>query len=329
MREETQPADGSVGANKDTDGDAWMRAVARVGSFTPGFIDARGAIPSRPDIVCIGAQKAGTTWLYNNLACHPLVFTPPIKEISYFSTAHIEGARKDNLAHRLAQTRDSKVWWETQGRRLPGQAEKLALIELLASTDVDDAWYRAIFAYAKPDQIGIDISPAYCLLPRQGIRHLLAINPNVRIAILLRDPVERLVSQAIMLKRSAGDGASVREIIASDAFFTLAAFSDYGKWVLRWLGMLGRERVFIEYLPNVARRPLSVLASFCAFAGLPFDVDFFPAASQPVFQNDFAIGDYEEAYLYAKEKLAPLVDDFQQRLPDLAEGLRRAAYQTF
>lgn len=43
-----------------------------------------GAI-KRPDFVCIGAQKAGTSWLYENLAVHPEVqLMPPGKEINYF-----------------------------------------------------------------------------------------------------------------------------------------------------------------------------------------------------------------------------------------------------
>ncbi|MDC0147613.1 sulfotransferase [Alphaproteobacteria bacterium] len=35
--------------------------------------------------VCIGAQKAGTTWLNHYLSKHPEVFIGPVKEINYFS----------------------------------------------------------------------------------------------------------------------------------------------------------------------------------------------------------------------------------------------------
>mgnify|MGYP003645700298 FL=1 len=40
---------------------------------------------SYPDFVCIGAQKAATTWLYNVLRRVPGVFLPAIKELHYFS----------------------------------------------------------------------------------------------------------------------------------------------------------------------------------------------------------------------------------------------------
>lgn len=41
-----------------------------------------------PDFLCIGSQKAGTTWLYENLRQHPELFLPDRKELNYFSSKH-------------------------------------------------------------------------------------------------------------------------------------------------------------------------------------------------------------------------------------------------
>ena len=38
-----------------------------------------------PDFVCIGAQKAGTTWLFDNLEVQAGVWMPPEKELHYFN----------------------------------------------------------------------------------------------------------------------------------------------------------------------------------------------------------------------------------------------------
>jgi hypothetical protein len=37
-----------------------------------------------PDFLCIGLQKAGTRWLYDQLSHAKGVWLPPIKEIGYF-----------------------------------------------------------------------------------------------------------------------------------------------------------------------------------------------------------------------------------------------------
>lgn len=41
----------------------------------------------KPNFICVGAQKAGTTTLYNILLQHPQIFLPEIKELHYFDWA--------------------------------------------------------------------------------------------------------------------------------------------------------------------------------------------------------------------------------------------------
>jgi hypothetical protein len=38
-----------------------------------------------PDFLCVGAQKTGTSWLYQQLAEHPDFWMPPLKELHYFN----------------------------------------------------------------------------------------------------------------------------------------------------------------------------------------------------------------------------------------------------
>ena len=50
---------------------------------------------NHPKFLCIGARKAGTTWLWFNLRSHPRVWLTPQKEIHYFDR------RPPSLAERL------------------------------------------------------------------------------------------------------------------------------------------------------------------------------------------------------------------------------------
>jgi hypothetical protein len=303
----------------------WALAKEYVDFCTPRFRHATQTPAKGPDVVCIGAQKAGTTWLYQNLAFHPRVYLPPIKEISYFSSLYIDGASADNREHRLKQAKDARAWWQASSRPEKERRDHLALLDGLISAEISDDWYRNVYAFCGVDQIGFDISPTYSILPRHGIRHLLHINPNVKIIILLRDPVERLLSHASMLKPSVRGASSLADIVASDAFFTLASYSDYGKWVLRWLGMMPRERILVEYLPNIAHRPMDVLNKVCQFAGIPFHRDFFGEAHKPVFRGEAQFDRLDDALAIARKRLAPLVDDFHVRLPEIADALWMAS----
>src|SRR5688572_11809979 len=51
-----------------------------------------------PDFMCIGAQKAGTTWLWENLGCHPEVFLPADRYLHYFDR-HFERPLDEYAGH--------------------------------------------------------------------------------------------------------------------------------------------------------------------------------------------------------------------------------------
>jgi hypothetical protein len=38
---------------------------------------------ARPDFLCVGVHKGGTTWLYQQLDSHPDFWMPPLKELHY------------------------------------------------------------------------------------------------------------------------------------------------------------------------------------------------------------------------------------------------------
>jgi hypothetical protein len=307
----------------------WLSAQRRTSAFLPNFVRSKHTDGHGPDVLCIGAQKAGTSWLHTNLLYHPDVFAPPIKEISYFSSLYVEGASQDSYQHRVVQTRDAREWWEKHGRPIEKKILQLEMIDSFASPQLSDAWYRAIYRNAGVDQIGIDVSPAYSIAPREAIRHALSLNPNVRVIVLLRDPVERALSHALMLlPRSSGEASrALLSLVESDVFMTLAAYSDYATWLQRWMGMVDRSRILIEFLPNIARNPFLSLKRICNFIGVPYHHDFFPAARDVVFANDLEVGDRGASLAVLRQRLAPAIADFRARLPEIAEKLEKSRFE--
>ena len=52
-----------------------------------------------PGFLCIGAQKAGTTWLLAQLKSHPGIWMPPVKELQYFDTLFVPGRKAWTSGH--------------------------------------------------------------------------------------------------------------------------------------------------------------------------------------------------------------------------------------
>jgi len=57
---------------------------ARVGDDRDEGDNRSSTCDAQPDFLCVGAQKGGTSWLYQQLESHPGFWMPPVKELHYF-----------------------------------------------------------------------------------------------------------------------------------------------------------------------------------------------------------------------------------------------------
>lgn len=203
------------------------------------------------DFLCIGAQKAGTTWLIENLKAHPSVWTPPfIKEIHYFDKVHL-GGKKENLLKRYRK-KIQKV--KTRSPGLDGYLDMI-IDPKFAFTD---AWYEHIFSIAPKDRIKGECTPLYSALNDEGVAHVRRIMPNVRLIYMIRDPFDRAMSSLrwAMDLRKTTDSDSVSKLPNKKKF---KSRGEYSENITRW------ERIFdpsqILYIPfgHIKSQPAQVM----------------------------------------------------------------------
>jgi Sulfotransferase family len=133
-----------------------------------------------PDFLCIGAHKAGSTWLYQQLDSHPDFWMPPVKELHYFDQL----SRVQRAAHpRRTDERDLQF---LEGLR-----------SLSAQPGIDLENYGRLFE-PKASLLSGDISPNYSTLSNKVIRRVVKYFPNLKVIFLARDPVERVWSHLSM-----------------------------------------------------------------------------------------------------------------------------------
>lgn len=204
-----------------------------------------------PGFLCIGAQKAGTTWLFEQLRRHPRLWSPPIKELHYFdhlhtprnrawTAGHVRGAVHRALAGHLGKPR---VDWSYVGY----------LAEMAAGELFTETWYRRCFDRPKAlDRLCYDITPEYGSIDDEGIAHVLRLLPQVRILFIVRDPLDRALSQLRMnVGRLAARGSG--GAAASDAATLLrmcehpdiADRGNYRGHIPRWQAAVPAERLLI------------------------------------------------------------------------------------
>lgn len=196
---------------------------------------------SLPDFLVIGAQRSGTTTLFEYLSAHDSVRPPVRKEVHYFSSHYSRGVR----------------------------------------------WYRAHFPVAlarvRPWQT-FECTPYYLVHPQvpERVRRDL---PDARLVAVLRDPVERLLSQyrmnvsrgietrslraAIAAEQALEDGpAEDRSSPAERRTYSYLARGRYAEQIERWFAQFPREQLHLIDFDDLVHRPQATLEAVFQFLRL-------------------------------------------------------------
>lgn len=201
---------------------------------------------------------------------------------------------------------------------LPGRKE-LHYFDLHFDRPLGD--YAASFAEAKPGQVKGEITPAYGHLPARRIRFMRRVMPDVRLILLLRDPVERAWSHAVMdladrKGRSIGEvpDEEILAFVTSDASIRRGA---YATMIDRWLSSFPRDQLFIGFFEDVAKWPRRVLVDIFEHLGVSTEVDLdaFPTGERilPNLDKEVAPGDWV--------RVAPL-ESLRAQRPPCPAGVR-------
>jgi hypothetical protein len=199
----------------------------------------------RLDFIIIGAQKGGTTSLWQYLRHHPAITMPALKEAPFFST---EWARK------------------------PG-----ALNTFIGNQFADPS-DGALLGKATPDYMkgaeGADVE--------EIARRIAARLPSIKLIALLRDPIDRAVSHYRMSlrrgyeQRSLDQAAQVllaesrlvegrRMATETNSYF---AQGEYGRVLRTYRSYFSAEQLHVEQTSDMERDPAGTLDRVLGFLGL-------------------------------------------------------------
>lgn len=167
--------------------------------------------------LCVGAAKAGTSWLHAQLSRHPECHFRAVKELHYFNALENGRLEQELSKHRRWQV--GLLERLARNDQAPTDAEAQKLADRGAWIDVLETGYEDMDAYLAYLEGGRDekavvgeLTPAYALLPEARLSAMAKMAPDVRFLYLMRDPVERLWSHIrMMAARRALDGQATED----------------------------------------------------------------------------------------------------------------------
>jgi hypothetical protein len=198
------------------------------------------------DFIVIGVQKGGTTSLWQYLRRHPQIAMPDFKEAAVFCMA---------------------------SERIP------TMLARLMSSAFGDAGPEVKLGKVAPHymmgkkQVGVDLIA----------ERIAAALPDVRLIALLRDPIERAISQYRMAVRRGQESrsfdAAVEELLQPDRLElgrtrpsetnSYLAQGEYGRILQSYRTRFPAERIHIEMTEELDRAPGPAIDRVLSYLGLP------------------------------------------------------------
>lgn len=222
--------------------------------------------PRKPGALCIGAQKAGTSWLAQMLGQHPQVWIPPFKEVQYFNHLFIPGHRRWIGWHYRQKFQEIRDRHARAGQPVPPGLDAY-LHDVTRGKMFHNQWYKRVFAPAPPDAVPMDLTPEYSTLPDEGVDHVAGFLPGVRVIYLIRHPVDRALSQLGMnLHREGRRPATLADWMAEIDNPVLYERGDYAAYLPRWQARF--PDLLVLPFGRIARDPQAVMDAVGSHLGL-------------------------------------------------------------
>jgi hypothetical protein len=204
-----------------------------------------------PTFFIAGAPKAGTTALHAALATHPGLYLSPVKEPKYYLTG---GRPPDRSRQRGPGDAHSAREWIWQPER-----------------------YLALFDAAPPGIPRGESTPFY-LYDRNAHARIAADVPDARFVLVVRDPVDRAVSNWVHLRAdglepeadfAAAVRAEERRVAEGWApFWHYRGLGRYGEQLRELYRHLPREQVLLLRYRELVDTPRETLDRVSAFLGV-------------------------------------------------------------
>ena len=240
----------------------------------------RAARGDGPDVICIGAQKAGTRWLYDQLAFHPAFWMPPVKELHFFDGAKPGLRKAKRLQGRIDKDLDKVNRMRVEDAAQPLGARDLRFMAGYLSLFTDKALKKdkaaATEAYAhlfdeKGAQLAGDVTPAYSKLGDDEVRRIAARFPEARVVFLMREPVERAWSALGMAARQTK--SKIKPPVTVEMVRRFLGRKDVvgrsfpSQTVARWRKFAGPGRFECYFFDDLRTDPAGLRSRILAFLG--------------------------------------------------------------
>ncbi|MBL0373213.1 sulfotransferase [Rhizobium sp. KVB221] len=222
-----------------------------------------------PNFICIGAQKAGTSWLYQMLIQHPDLWLPPLKELHFFDRNAASESSKEVVRKLVAK---AKRKYLSRADQSFDQAKPYwTYLDSIAAEDMlTETWYKRIFDYpGASSKITGEITPAYLDMRKKKLAYAMDFLPKeTKFIAIVREPLARALSQIRMWAETKKvTPATEQDWQVFIDHLTKVTRGNYMKSIPMWNTKAGKHRILYLPFSDVRDRPQELLGAVEDFIG--------------------------------------------------------------
>lgn len=266
-----------------------------------------------------GMMKSGSTWLSENLAkANPSIALSPIKELSFFWDAELRYYHKHKIGNDLTSKNIELVKSHGLERKVVAQLSSMRKLQMKRNkigklrqwifqprfdfTDQGFKSYEKFILNGSNKKILLDPSIENAIISPVTLQKVKNQYPNFKVILLLRDPVDRFLSQANMMFKRHEDHtdwfSNVNEFLDS-----YNSHNEYKDIIHNFREILAPEQLCIRFYDEIFDNPENLLS----------DIFEFLQIEQKDFQFDFNTHKNKQKINLKKETILALFEKLEEQ----------------
>lgn len=184
----------------------------------------------------IGAERAGTTWLAEKLDAHPEICLSRPKEIFYFNTYNNRTHPTKRNLHRTKSLQ----------------------------------WYFSHWKHCQKNSIIGEFSTIY-LYDRDAYKRIHSMFPDIKLIVVLRNPIYRLISQFLWYKYHFGleKSDNFEEVVKHNPDYVQKSL--YFTQLKRYFNLFSRENIYVVIFEEMIKNPAITLQDIYKFLNVNYN----------------------------------------------------------
>lgn len=244
-----------------------------------------------PHFLGIGMERAGTSWVNAQLAAHPDIWVPPLKELHFWDV--IDCPLEEGGAKVYEPRYNFHLKARLKHKALPFLSKKHGRPELYLNSYLEnlkwdaryffgtqnEEWYQRLFdPVFTGGRLCGEVTPYYANMTPEMIARIEVMNPHMRYILMLRDPAQRawsaLIYHFVQIDKRRFEDISEDEMLQWLAGPLAQSRSDTQGILDKWQSAVPDERLFIDTFENIATQPEALIERLYSF--LSVDSKFLP-----------------------------------------------------